>query len=88
MLNVQLVTLRHLIVNISHETGVVVFLIGHFSQHLHEWWNRDLLRLTCALDSQNAWTAIDISEGLHHEVLPLEDEALSDLPDLFLGGVL
>ena len=85
LLDKSKVLIRHLVVNVRHEPGLVVIFPCHFSEDVQIGWQLGVVRLIGRFNSQNGYViGIQVLECLDDEVLPIKREALTNLHDLVL----
>lgn len=81
------VSLWHLVASLRHAVCLVLDLIGNLPQNLNEGRQLVLLGLASRFNSEDRRVVFYVLEGLHHEVLSLENEALSELLDGMVVGI-
>ncbi len=86
-LNEHLILFRQLIILLCHHARCIVAVLCDFLQADHERGDLDVLALLGGLYSEEGGTPIYVQECVHHEILLLVYEALSELLQLSHGGV-
>jgi len=81
------VILGHFVVLSGHHPGLISVVVGDLTDNFKEGRQLGLAFLSGALYSDNRGMVLQVQESLHHEVLPIVDEALARLDDLLHGDV-